>query len=242
MRLARRSCVPVDRKVDVTRFECWWPAAGGNPASSGRVSRELAKRPAPRAPRKWCPRAVPEGRKCPAVTRRTCSVAPRHAGGVPHSSTRVRLSGGGFRRFGYERSGGSRPQRWGTATDEEETFGGWSAGGDADLVRVVFGRQRRAPQKPSEPHVRHRAAIGSEPICGENRRSGGRPQGRNENHGHHAVVRSRARARVEWTQVGIPEEGHPTTSREEDSPCQRITWQQVARKQVGSARFPARRR
>lgn len=139
MRLARRSCDPVDREVDVTRFECWWPAAGGNPESVGRVSRELAKRPAPRAPRKRRLRAAPEGRKCPAVARRTCSVAPRHAGGVPHSSTRVRPSGDGFRRFGHERSGGSRPQRWGTAADEEQTFEGCGAGGDEDLVRSVFG-------------------------------------------------------------------------------------------------------
>jgi len=44
-----------------------------------------------------------------------------------------------YRRFGYERSGGSRPQRWGTATDEEQTFEGCSAGGNADLVRAFFG-------------------------------------------------------------------------------------------------------
>lgn len=40
---------------------------------------------------------------------------------------------------------GSRPQRWGTATDEEQTFEGCSAGGNVDRVRVAFGRRRRLP-------------------------------------------------------------------------------------------------
>jgi hypothetical protein len=76
----------------------------GQPYVAGRVSSELTKRPAPRVPRDRYSRVVPEGRKCPAVARRTSFVAPRHAGGVPHSSTRVHSSGGGFRRFGHERS------------------------------------------------------------------------------------------------------------------------------------------
>jgi hypothetical protein len=59
--------------------------------------------------------------------------------GRPHSSTRVRPSGSALRCFGYERSGGSRPQRWGTAADEEQTFEGCGAGGDEDLVRAIFG-------------------------------------------------------------------------------------------------------
>jgi hypothetical protein len=82
MRPARRSCGPIDPWSSVIWFECWWPAARGNPASVGRVSQELTKRPAPQVPCEWRLRVVPEGRKCPAVTRRTCPVTPRHAGGV----------------------------------------------------------------------------------------------------------------------------------------------------------------
>jgi hypothetical protein len=78
----RRSCGPIGLWSSVTWFECWWPVARGNPASAGRVSQELTKRPAPQVPCEWRLRVVPEGRKCPAVTRRTCPVTPRHAGGV----------------------------------------------------------------------------------------------------------------------------------------------------------------
>jgi hypothetical protein len=52
----------------------------GQPWVAGRVSSELAKRPAPRVPRDRYSRVVPEGRKCPAVARRTCSVIPRRGG------------------------------------------------------------------------------------------------------------------------------------------------------------------
>jgi hypothetical protein len=118
---AVRSILP----SSVTSFECWWPAARGNPASAGRVSSELTKRPALQATREGRLYVVPEGRKCPAVTRRTCSVAPRHAGGDP-------IRPRGFIRraavsvaSGMNGQEGSRPQRWGTATDEEQTFEGW---------------------------------------------------------------------------------------------------------------------
>jgi hypothetical protein len=127
MRPARRSCGPIDLWSSVTWFECWWPVAGGNPASAGRVSEELTKRPAPQAPCEWRLRVVPEGRKCPAVTRRICPVIPRHAKGALRPPIRPR---GFIRRAAVSVASdmngqeGSRPQRWGTATDEEQTFEG----------------------------------------------------------------------------------------------------------------------
>jgi hypothetical protein len=52
--------------------------------------------------------------------------------------------------------------------------------------------------------------------CGASRRSGEIPQGRNMNRGRHTAVRTRASAWVEWTRVGISEEGHPTIPEESD--------------------------
>jgi hypothetical protein len=50
----------------------------GQPCVRRKSSREPTKRPAPRTPCEWRSRVVPEGRKCPAVTRRTSFVPPRH--------------------------------------------------------------------------------------------------------------------------------------------------------------------
>jgi hypothetical protein len=45
MRLARRSCGPIDLWSSVTWFECWWPAARGNPESAGRARKSSQRDP-----------------------------------------------------------------------------------------------------------------------------------------------------------------------------------------------------
>jgi len=193
MRCARRSCGPVDRQVDVTRFECWWPAARGNPASAGRVSRELTKRPAPQTPRERRLRVVPEGRKCPAVTRRTCSVAPRHAGGVPpfvHAGStvgrRFTVASGTNGQEGAGPSDGvrlptkSKPSK-GVALVGTQTSSEPSSDGDDGLYR-----------NPANPRSGTGMQQARNSRCGANRRSGEIPQGRNMNRGRHTAVRTRA--------------------------------------------------
>jgi hypothetical protein len=125
---------------NATEFECWWPAARGNPESVGRALLELAKRPAQQVPRERALPLVPEGRKCPAVADRTCTVTPRHAGGDP-----IRLRGFVCRAAvsvasgtnGQEGAGPSDGVRLPTRSKPSK---GTSAGGDADRVRAVFGR------------------------------------------------------------------------------------------------------
>jgi hypothetical protein len=137
----------------VTSFECWWPAARGNPASVGRARQSSQRDPHRKRPAKaacvWCrreemPRRHPSHSLCCPATRK---------GNIrfPHSSTRIHSSGGGFVASGMNGQEGSRPQRWGTATDEEQTFEGWSTGGNVDLVRVIFGWRRRLYGNPVNP-------------------------------------------------------------------------------------------
>jgi hypothetical protein len=227
----------------VTSFECWWPAARGNPASVGRARQSSQRDPHRKRPAKaacvWCrreemPRRHPSHSLCCPATRKGNAC-------FPHSSTRIHSSGGGFVASGMNGQEGSRPQRWGTATDEEQTFEGWSTGGNVDLVRVIFGWRRRLYGNPVNP----RSGTGMQQArslrCGGNRRSGEIPQGRNGNRGRHTVVRTRAQARGEWTHVGTPEEGHPTISREDDFLSSRCPATDPSGVQ-GSARCAARRR
>jgi hypothetical protein len=132
--------VPSTLGSNATRYECWWPAVRGNPASAGRALSELAKRPAQQVPRERALKPMPEGRKCPAVIDRTCTVTPRHAGGDP-----IRRRGFVCRAAvsvasgtnGQEGAGPSDGVRLPTRSKPSK---GTSAGGDADRVRAVFGR------------------------------------------------------------------------------------------------------
>lgn len=80
-----------------------------------------------------------------------------------------------------------------------------SSGGDDVLYRN--------PVNPMSGTGMQQARI---PRCGASRRSGEIPQGRNMNRGRYTAVRTRASAWVEWTRVGISEEGHPTIPEESD--------------------------
>jgi hypothetical protein len=54
---------------------------------------------------------------------------------------------------GDERQEGSRPQRCGTATDEEETFAGWSASGDIGPGPRSFGFDDRPERNLANPDL-----------------------------------------------------------------------------------------
>jgi hypothetical protein len=98
---AIRSILP----SNVTSFECWWPATGGNPGSPEELVRahketrtaSVLRRPfVCGAGREEMPRRHPSHPLRRTATRK---------GSDPHLSTRVHSSGDGLRRFGYERSG-----------------------------------------------------------------------------------------------------------------------------------------
>jgi hypothetical protein len=155
----------------------------GQPASAGRAFR-LTKRPAPRASRKCRSRVVPEGRKCPAVARRTCFVAPRHAGGVSPIrrrgfSRRVALcaASGLNGQEGVDLSDGVRLPTRSKPSKGVALVGMWtsselSSGGDGEFHG-----------NPANPRSGTGMQQARNPRRGVNRRSGEIPQGRNENRG-----------------------------------------------------------
>jgi hypothetical protein len=160
------------------------------------------------AGREEMPRRRPSHMLCHSATRR---------GSFPHSSTRVRLSGDGFRRFGYERSGREQAPAMGY---------GYRRGANLRRVQALVGM--RTVSEPSSVGDDMLCGNPANPMsgtgmqqarslrCGASRRSGEIPQGRNMNRGRHTAVRTRAQAWVEWTRVGISEEGHPTIPEESD--------------------------
>jgi hypothetical protein len=54
---------------------------------------------------------------------------------------------------GDERQEGSRPQRCGTAADEEETFAGWNASGDIGPGPRSFGFDDRPDENLANPDL-----------------------------------------------------------------------------------------
>jgi hypothetical protein len=148
----------------VTSFECWWPAARGNPASVGRARQSSQRDPHRRRPAKaacvWCRREeMPRRRpshplRCPATRKGNMR--------FPHCVHADSFVGRRFRRFGYERSG-----------REQAPAMGYGYRRGANLRRVEHWWECRprpshlrmataALRKPSEPQVRYRDATGPE--------------------------------------------------------------------------------
>ena len=108
-----RSCGSPDHRSGATRFECWWPLARGNPASSGSSRGPLGPvdgRSTSTARADHKARTCDDGRrKFLPVMHRAGSFAPRHVkGGNLGSSTRVRPASGG-NRFGMNGQEGADP-------------------------------------------------------------------------------------------------------------------------------------
>jgi hypothetical protein len=157
----------------------------GQPASAGRAFR-LTKRPAPRASRKCRSCVVPEGRKYPAVARRACFVAPRHAGGVspirPRGfSRRVALcaASGLNGQEGADPSDGVRLPTRSKPSKGVALVGMWTSS------ELSSGSDGELHGNPANPRSGTGMQQARNPRRGVNRRSGEIPQGRNENRGWH---------------------------------------------------------
>jgi hypothetical protein len=132
--------VPSTLGSNATRFECWWPAARGNPAPAGRALSELAKRPAQQVPHE---RALLRCRKGGNAQPSSIAHAPslRDTQGVTPF-----VDAGSFvgRRFPSLRvrtvRKGAGPSDGVRLPTRSKPSKGTSAGGDADRVRAVFGR------------------------------------------------------------------------------------------------------
>jgi len=109
-------------------------------------------------------------------------------------------------RAGDERQEGSRPQRCGTAADEEETFAGWRASGDDGHSPRSFGFDDRSARNLANP----RPGTGCDmpgAVNGGNRRGGEKPRGRSETGGVATVGRRRISILREWTFTGPSGDG-----------------------------------
>jgi hypothetical protein len=161
MRSARRSCGPIDLRVERDLVRVLVACGQGQPCvrwkSLARAHKETRTAGVMRmmlacgAGREEMPRRHPSHTLCRTATRR---------GSFPHSSTRVHSSGGGFRRFGHERSGREQAPAMGY---------GYRRGANLRRVERWWERGPRpsrlwvtttAPLQPSEPHVRYRDATG----------------------------------------------------------------------------------
>jgi len=206
------------RVVGATCFACGWSMAGGNPASTDRVR---ATRHRPHRVR-WLSGNCKRSGTClrwPGGNARASG--HRSSGGCPVKRPSLLENAEAGSQFGSQRCGlgrngeqGEGPSDWVRLSTRNKPSKGHRAGGNADRARVVFGRQRHALLKPSEPQVRNRDATGPKPRRGVNRRSGEKPQGRNANPGRHARVQIRVSARREWTGRGRDGGGEMTSTGE----------------------------
>jgi len=138
---------------------------------------------------------------------------------------------------GDERQEGSRPQRCGTAADEEETFAGWRASGDDGYSPRSFGFDDRSARNLANP----RPGTGCdmpEAVNGGNRRGGEKPRGRSETGGVATVGRRRVSILREWTFTGPSGDG-PSQGR--SSRRGRSRTPRGERVPLGSARTPKAR-
>lgn len=115
-------------------------------------------------------------------TRSTCTSSSDGVGGKPeHGREAV---------AGDERQEGSRPQRCGTAADEEQAFAGWERQ-RGDRIRPEKLRLRRPIRtKPGEPGPDTGCNM-PEAVNGGSRRGGEKPRGRSETDGVASVGRGK---------------------------------------------------
>lgn len=127
-------------------------------------------------------------------SRPICTSSPDGVGGKPERDREVEA--------GDERQEGSRPQRCGTAADEEQTFAGWERQ-RGDRTRPEKLRLRRPTRpKPGEPGPGTGCNMPGA-VNGGSRRGGEKPRGRSETGG----VASTGRRKIPRDRPGVDVHG-----------------------------------